>query len=225
MAIKPRFLASMGYHIRESRTSRHIKVWGEDGVLCAAFRLKKSNNKREAKLSTVPLFAKMTSFRKTRDELLLSFCEGIVNEDEFLLLYDVNKSKNPEYPYWNHERFRLQDKDEVECKTEFRFEKYDIPLLADILDLPEVTKCKQGTICDNIEGLCIVLKRLCFPQISLRISSRDTPFISPLVKHLLKFRNRLQKRSKPLPVGLEDRINHLIRGNQRQDVMHDSCMS
>ena len=65
----------------------------------------------------------------------------------------------------------------------------------------------------------------CFPQISVRISSRDPPFISPLVKHLLKFRNRLQKRSKPLPVGLEDRINHLIRENQRQAIMHDSCMS
>ena len=46
-----------------------------------------------------------------------------------------------------------------------------------------------------------------------------------MVKHLLKFRNRLQKRSKWLPIGLEDRINHLIRENQRQAVMHDSCMS
>ncbi|XP_022809436.1 uncharacterized protein LOC111346415 [Stylophora pistillata] len=65
----------------------------------------------------------------------------------------------------------------------------------------------------------------CFPLISVRISSRDPPFISPLVKHLLKFRNRLQKRSKPLPVGLEDRINHLIRENQRQAVKQDSSMS
>jgi len=38
----------------------------------------------------------MASFRKARDELLVSFCEEIINEDEFLLLYDVNKSKNPE---------------------------------------------------------------------------------------------------------------------------------
>ena len=52
----------------------------------------------------------------------------------------------------------------------------------------------------------------CFPLISVRTSSRDPPFISPLVKHLLKFRNRLQKRSKLLPVGLENRINHLIGG-------------
>ena len=61
----------------------------------------------------------MASFRKARDELLVSFCEEIINEDEFLLLYDVNKSKNPEYPYWNYERFTLQDKSEADCKTLF----------------------------------------------------------------------------------------------------------
>ena len=126
-------------------------------------RVKKSNNKCEAKLSTLPLFAKMTLFRKTGDKLLLSFCDGIINEDEFLVLYDVNKSKNPEYPYLNYERFRFQDKYEAECKMEFRFEKYDIALLGDVLDLPDVIKCKQGTICDNIEGLCIVLRRLAYP--------------------------------------------------------------
>ncbi|PFX24658.1 hypothetical protein AWC38_SpisGene10718 [Stylophora pistillata] len=37
--------------------------------------------------------------------------------------------------------------------------------------------------------------------------------------------NRLQKRSKPLPVGPEDRIHHLIRENQRQAVKQDSRMS
>ena len=42
------------------------------------------------------------------------------------MLCDVNKSKNPKYPYWNYERFTLQDKSEAECKTDFRFEKYDI---------------------------------------------------------------------------------------------------
>jgi len=35
----------------------------------------------------------------------------------------------------------------------------------------------------------------------------------------------VQKRSKPLPVGLEDGINHLIRDNQRQAVKQDPCMS
>ena len=79
--------------------------------------------------------------------------------------------------------------------------------------------------CDGLSNTLWTMFNECFPQISVRISSRDPPFISPLVKHVLKFRSRLQKRSKPLPIGLEDRINHLIRENQRQAVMHDSCMS
>lgn len=53
------------------------------------------------------------------------------------MLYDVNKSKNPQYRYWNYERCTLQDKSEAECKTDFRLKKYDIPLLVDVLGLPD----------------------------------------------------------------------------------------
>ena len=101
----------------------------------------------------------MASFRKGQAELILSFCEEIINKDGFHLWYDVNKSKNPEYPYWNHERFTLQNKSEAECKTDFRFEKYDTPLLVDVLGSPDEIKCKQGTICDGTEGF----KRLAYP--------------------------------------------------------------
>lgn len=99
----------------------------------------------------------MASFRKARDKLLLGICEEIINEDKFFLLYDVNKSKNPEYPSWNYERFKLQDKSEAECKTDFRFEKYNIPLLVEILGLHDKIKCRQGTVCNSTEGLCIVI--------------------------------------------------------------------
>ena len=58
--------------------------------------------------------------------------------------------------------------------------------------------------------------------ISVRTCSRDPP---SSVRHWLNIFWRLQKRSKPLPVGLEDRDNHLIRENQRQAVMQESCMS
>ena len=78
-------------------------------------------------------------------------------------MYDVSKSKNPEYLYWNYERFTLQDKSEAECKTDFLFEKYDIPLLVDVLGLSDEIKCKQGKICNSTEGLWIVLKRLAYP--------------------------------------------------------------
>ena len=43
--------------------------------------------------------------------------------------------------------------------------------------------------CDKLSNTLWTMFNECFPLISVRISSRDPPFISPLVKHLLKFRN------------------------------------
>ena len=45
----------------------------------------------------------MTTFRKVRELLLTSFDDGDISEDEFLLLYDVNRSINPDFPYQNYE--------------------------------------------------------------------------------------------------------------------------
>lgn len=54
----------------------------------------------------------MTTFRKVRELLLTSFDDGDISEDEFLLLYDVNRSKNPDFPYQNYEHFDLERLDE-----------------------------------------------------------------------------------------------------------------
>ena len=40
----------------------------------------------------------MASLRQTREALLLSHAIEVIDEEEFLLLYDLNKSKNPGYP-------------------------------------------------------------------------------------------------------------------------------
>lgn len=41
----------------------------------------------------------MASFREVRDLLLDSFDDGELSEDEFLLLYDLNTSNNPDFPH------------------------------------------------------------------------------------------------------------------------------
>ena len=41
----------------------------------------------------------MPSFRKTRELLLLAHYDQVINEEELLLLWDINTSRNPEYPY------------------------------------------------------------------------------------------------------------------------------
>ena len=105
----------------------------------------------------------MASFREIRSILLQSFDDGVISEDEFLLLYDVNTSKNPNFPYECYGKFNLNDMDDSECLSEFRFHKRDLSVLSEALHLPNYFICQQGTICYGIEGLCIALQRFAYP--------------------------------------------------------------
>ena len=69
---------------------------------------------------------KMPNFRENRALILQSYLSGILSDEEFVLLYDVNTSKNPDFPYWNYERFDLDKLSDEESKAEFRFYKSDI---------------------------------------------------------------------------------------------------
>jgi len=82
---------------------------------------------------------------------------------EFLLLYEENKSDNMDFPYDQYARICLQDTNEAEFKANFRVEKHHITRVEDALRIPAVFKCRQGTVCDGTEGLCILLKRFAFP--------------------------------------------------------------
>ena len=81
---------------------------------------------------------------------------------------------------------------------------------------------ERFTICDdpseNVRRLSETLLLMfneCFPIIKVRISSRDPPYMSPLVKHLCKIRNKNSRshRESKNPV-LQERINELIRAEQ-----------
>ena len=73
----------------------------------------------------------MASFRETRVALLYAFSDDTIDEEEFVLMYDAQKSKNPEFSYGDYNRFSLDEMDEAECKAEFRCEKNDLSLLAE----------------------------------------------------------------------------------------------
>lgn len=53
--------------------------------------------------------------------------------------------------------------DKTECLAEFRVQKQDIPVLANVLQLPMNIRCPQRTIWDRIEGLCMLLRRFSYP--------------------------------------------------------------
>jgi len=54
-------------------------------------------------------------------------------------LYEVNKSKNPDYPYWNYDTFDLDSMLDDECKSE----------TLDII-IPDAIKCYNGVVVDGI---------------------------------------------------------------------------
>ena len=103
------------------------------------------------------------SFGAVRDSLVISFAEGSITDEEFLFLYEEYESVNPFYDIGNLSHFVSTLLDSSECKSEFRLEKEDIPFVADALQVPARFRCPQGTVCDGIEGSCILLRRLAYP--------------------------------------------------------------
>ena len=82
--------------------------------------------------------------------------------------------------------------------------------------------CERFTISDdpseNVRRLgetLLLMLNECFPIIKVRISSRDPPYMSPLVKHLCKIRNKNSRSHRQSENRvLQERINELIRAEQ-----------
>ena len=106
----------------------------------------------------------MPSFKKAHEMIVIACAENLLTHEEYLVLYEANKPVNLELPYYKYEEFNLGENiSEAECKAEFRFERGDTEHLADVLQLPDTLKCPQGSVCDQIEGIYILLRRLAYP--------------------------------------------------------------
>ena len=104
----------------------------------------------------------MASLATVRDALLISRYQNIINDVEFALLYDESSSRLT-FPYSKFERFDIDAWDESECRTELRFGKQDLDLLRRNLQIPDEIVCSQRSVCDGMEAMCILLKRLAYP--------------------------------------------------------------
>ena len=87
---------------------------------------------------------------------------GIINDKEFLILYDSYKSPNLPQPYTSYPLFDLEETEEDECLAEFRLKKRDIPVLAEVPQIPDWITCNQGSKADGMEALCMFLKRFAY---------------------------------------------------------------
>ena len=77
-------------------------------------------------------------------------------------LYDANMSKDI-YLYWKYSHFDMRTFDDEQCVVDFRFSNSHLYTLLDVLNIPDRVVTVQGTVCEDIEALCILLKRLSFP--------------------------------------------------------------
>ena len=89
------------------------------------------------KLFRVKFFCRsMASFEELRYLLVLYYDANLISHEDFLVLYEMFPSKNPNFPYDEYSRFDLDNMSEAECKAEFRFHKKDLPVLAEALQIP-----------------------------------------------------------------------------------------
>ena len=80
----------------------------------------------------------MVSFKEITDLAVLSYVAKFINDAEFLLIYNSYSSENLYLPYHLYPEFDLQNFNEDECLTEFRFKKADIPRLVRALQIPQI---------------------------------------------------------------------------------------
>ncbi|XP_071944737.1 uncharacterized protein [Antedon mediterranea] len=90
--------------------------------------------------------------------------EDIIDPEEYLLLYNLNKRNNLNVQYNDYNKFNLESYNDDECNTFFRrFRKEDIYRLQRALQIEDDVKCVNGLKVTGIETLCILLKRFAYP--------------------------------------------------------------
>ena len=96
------------------------------------------------------LVALAMAFNNVRNLLLINHNDGFIDDDEFVVLYDLSASKNLDFPYDSYAQFDLDELDESESFAEFRFGKRDIRILKEVLQIPDMITCSERSVCDGL---------------------------------------------------------------------------
>ena len=72
----------------------------------------------------------MMSLKEVQNQLLSSHDDGVINDEELLLLYYLNMSDNLDLPNNSYPGFDFNDLEDDECLSEFHFYKNNLPFLA-----------------------------------------------------------------------------------------------
>ena len=92
---------------------------------------------------------------------------GVIDDEELLLLMNFDLLGEDEVennePIRQWPRFNFDLWNDTECWTDLRFRKLDIPRICDELELEIEMVTYNGVKFSNVEGLCLLLRRLAFP--------------------------------------------------------------
>ena len=130
------------------------------------------------------------AFKNVQNLLLINHNDGFINDDEFVNLYDLHASKNPDFPYDSYAPFDLEEFDESESFAEFRFGKRDIRILKEVLLISDTITCSQRSGRDGLEGLCMLLKQLSYPcryGDMVHIFAKPVPVLSMITNQMIDF--------------------------------------
>ena len=82
--------------------------------------------------------------------LILLYADTTGLDEEVLLLYETFSSKNPDFPHGNYKQFDLDSMTPQNAKQNF-------------VSRSKTSLALERIICDDIEGLCMFLKRVAYP--------------------------------------------------------------
>ena len=105
----------------------------------------------------------MSSLQNVCHALLISHFSNLINDEEFLMLYNLSSSNNPDFPYWNYQKFELENLSDEECKAEFRFYKNDIYFLKEALRIPDEVTFSNRLVVSGVDAASILLKQFSYP--------------------------------------------------------------
>ena len=130
------------------------------------------------------------AFKDYRNLLIMSHDDGLIDDEEFIVLHDLYASRDPDFPYDVYAPFDLDELDESESVAEFRFRKRDVRALAEVLRIPDTIICEQRSVCDGVEGLCMLLKRMSYPcryGDMIHRFAKPVPVLSMITKEMLDY--------------------------------------
>lgn len=100
----------------------------------------------------------------------------LTENDEELVIFDLilnTKDRNYHYLKKREGVFRLDELDDSFCYVHFRFYKQDIRRLKEVFEIPDEIILKNRINVSGEEALCILLRRLAYPNRFVMICLRQ----------------------------------------------------